>query len=121
MDEFWVFLGILANFFSCILVYSLRSCPLPIIPLSLSREEGVNFFPLSSQRSKEAKKKKKTPDLRLTGIPLPHLADPASRRRKNSEYGIKLEGFVRVLKMRHWKALFYLFHQKVSTVIPIAK
>ena len=39
----------------------LRSCPLPIIPLSLSR---VCFFPLSSQRNKEAKKK--TPDLRLS-------------------------------------------------------
>ena len=37
---------------------SLRSCPLPISPLCLSREEGV-IFSLSSQRSKEAKKKKK--------------------------------------------------------------
>ena len=36
---------------------SLRSCPLPIFPLCLSREEGVIFFP-SSQRSKEAKNKK---------------------------------------------------------------
>ena len=29
----------------CRAVYSLRSCPLPIIPLSLSREEGmIHFF-----------------------------------------------------------------------------
>ena len=40
---------------------NLRSCPLPIITLSLSR---VYFFPLSSQRNKEARKK--TPDLRLS-------------------------------------------------------
>ena len=39
--------------------YSLRPCPLPIIPLCLSREE--------SQRSKEAKKKI-TPDLRLQTV-----------------------------------------------------
>ena len=29
---------------------SLRSCPLPIIPLCLSREEGVIFFPLEPQK-----------------------------------------------------------------------
>ena len=36
--------------------------PSPYYPLCLSREEGIIFFP---SRAKEAKKKKKTPDLRL--------------------------------------------------------
>ena len=38
---------------------SLRSCPLPIIPLCLSREEGIIFFPLASS-ALEKKKKRKT-------------------------------------------------------------
>ena len=37
-------------------ITSLRSCPLPIIPLCLSREEGFIFFP---SRAKEAKKQEK--------------------------------------------------------------
>ena len=44
---------------------SLRSCPLPIIPLCLSREEGVIFFPLSSSALENKTRKKKTPDRRL--------------------------------------------------------
>ena len=43
--------------------HSLRSCPLPIIPLCLSREEGVIFF--LSQAEETEKQKKKTADLRL--------------------------------------------------------
>ena len=51
---------------------SLRSCPLPINPTCLSREDGV-IFSLSSERSKEAKKIIIiTPDLRL--VFLRHLA-----------------------------------------------
>ena len=42
---------------------SLRSYPLPIIPLCLSREEGVIFSPLEPK--KQRSKKKKTPNLRL--------------------------------------------------------
>ena len=86
--------------------------PSPYYPFkSLTGRGRLFFFP---SRAKEAKKqkKKKTPDLRLTGIPLPHLADPASRRRKNSEYGIKLEGFVRVLKMRHIGKHYFTFFTK---------
>ena len=38
---------------------SLRSCPLPINPLCLSREEGVIFSPLEPKKQKKKKKKKK--------------------------------------------------------------
>ena len=41
---------------------SLRSYPLPIIPLCLSREEGVIFSPLEPKKQRN---KKRTPDLRL--------------------------------------------------------
>ena len=52
--------------FSINLKGSLRSCPLPIIPLCLSREGGVIFFPSPTEEAKKQKKNKKiTPDLRL--------------------------------------------------------
>ena len=38
---------------------SLRSCRLPIIPLCLSREDGVIFFPSRAKETKKQKKKKK--------------------------------------------------------------
>ena len=55
----------------CLSLPSLRSCPLPIIPLCLSREEtALPFFPLEPKKQRSQKKKiiiKKniTPDLRL--------------------------------------------------------
>ena len=49
---------VVAGYLLCTAVCSLRSCPLPINPLCLSREEEL-FFSLLSQRSKEAKKEKK--------------------------------------------------------------
>ena len=45
---------------------SLRSYPLPIIPLCLSREEGVILFFLWPRPPLEKKKQNKTPDRRLT-------------------------------------------------------
>ena len=52
-----------SNWPKCRHPFSLRSCPLPIISLCLSREEGVIFSSL--ERKKQRSKKKKTPDLRL--------------------------------------------------------
>ena len=40
------------------LACSLRSCPLPIIPLCLSREEGIIFFPLASSALEKEKNAK---------------------------------------------------------------
>ena len=48
-------------------VRNLRSCLLPIIPLCLSREEGVIVFPLEPKKQRSKKIIIITPDLRLMG------------------------------------------------------
>ena len=55
---------------------SLRSCPLPIIPLCLSREEGVIFFPLEPKKQRSKKKKKK---LLISGYDYPSPRGPFSK------------------------------------------
>ena len=45
--------------FCCYIDLSLRSCPLSISPLYLSREEGVIFFPLASSALEKKRKKKR--------------------------------------------------------------
>ena len=48
---------------------SLRSCPLPINPLCLSREEGTIFFPLEPKKQKKKKIKKNNAWSQVTNMP----------------------------------------------------